>query len=798
LTQEDHLINSQQNIEEDNNFLNDLDFEKILNVLKKNLLTMIIIIAITVSASFLYLRYTPPIYQSESILKLNLKKEARVLGLIGTDNDQDINQLSGEIELLRSPLLLKRVIENSNLRVSYFTYGQIMDSERYQNSPFRIDIRQISQSLYDRVFDLNILDENKFEIKYLSNGNEVKKTFNFGTEIKVENLNFFVNKTDDFNKTQDSKSFYFIVNSDQALIRYLSQNLTAEIVNMYANTLKVSFKDHNRQKAKDVVSTVDSLYLKLTLEEKNKANSQKIDFLDTLLAETEKKLEHFEDYFESFIIENKTNDIPADIEKTVASIDQLKVQKKVLNDQIQFLNQLSKEVLDEKDTTLNLPIGVVLNDAHLIDLINQYNSQVLKAERIKFSYTQKTTASQKSYFELDLIISNLLERVDKNKEFIYQQMRELSDKISQLEGTFLSLPSKGTAYTKNQRQYKVHESYYMNMMYKKAELGIEEAGTIPEFQVLSSASIPGAPISPDKLIVYGIGLGLGLFLSIGLVVVRYLMHNTINTVRDLEKLTSAPVLGSVPYFSSEKMVVSRLIVDRNPKSAISESLRSIRTNMEFMVPGKKKKIISITSTISGEGKTFVAVNLAGVIALSQSKVILLDLDMRRPKVNLAFGHENLEGMSTILIGKHKVFDCIRKTPLKNLDYISAGPTPPNPSELIMSTEFDEVISQLHQVYDIIIFDTPPVGLVTDGVLVMQKADLPIYIVRSDYSKRDFMKTLKRLLRENKFTKTSIILNSVKYSKKYNYSYGYVTGYYEENAEAKVRFPYIKELLNGKR
>jgi capsular exopolysaccharide synthesis family protein len=399
---------------------------------------------------------------------------------------------------------------------------------------------------------------------------------------------------------------------------------------------------------------------------------------------------------------------------------------------------------------------------------------------------------------LNSTITSTLERVDQNKGFLRDRLLELNNKINELEDTFNSLPSKGTAYSKNQRQYKVHESYYLNMMQKKAELGIEEAGTIPEFQVLSSANIPSVSISPDKFIIYGIGIGIGLFLSIALVVIRYLLHNTINTVRDLEKLTSAPVLGSIPYYTKEKMVVSRLIVDRNPKSAISEALRSIRTNMEFMVPGKKKKIISVTSTVSGEGKTFVAVNLGGVIALSQLKVVLVDLDMRKPKVNLAFGHENLEGMSTILIGKHHIDDCIRKTSLKNLDYISAGPTPPNPSELILSAEFDQVITYLHSIYDVIILDTPPVGLVTDGVLVMKKADLPIYIVRSDYSRRDFMKTLNKLTKENKFTKTSVILNSVKYSKNYYYNYGYGNGYYEDPVSDSRRFPKIKELISSKK
>lgn len=791
-------ISNQLNNEEESNFLNEVDFEKVLNVLRKSLLPIFIIFLLSVTGAYLYLRYTPPLFQSESILKLNIKKEADALGLIRESADQDLNNLSGEIELLKSNLLVNRVIKTPDLRVSYFAYGKIMDSERYNNSPFKVDYKIYNNSALDKHYDVTILNNEEFELRDFTEEEGVKRTYKFGETIENSNYRFVITLDDDFAENKESSTFYFIIHSDAALEKYISENLQAEVVNMYANTIKVSFQDHNKYKAQDIVAIIDSIYLKLTLEEKNKANKQKISFLDSLLSETEDKLEHFENYFEEFIIKNKTSDIPSDISKTVEKIELLNVEKKKLTTQLSILNNLSNQIIEETDTAIGIPVADSFSDPQLLELIKQLNQVITEKERLAFSYSEKTAAYRLRNTELERLRASIDERIDKNKDFLYGQVQDLNNKISSLEDVFLTLPSKGTAYSKNQRQYKVHESYYLNMMQKKAELGIEEAGTIPEFQVLAHASLPVGSIFPDKLVVYGIAIGLALFLSIVLVVSRYLLYNTINNIKDLEKATAAPILGSIPYYTKEKMVISRLIVDRNPKSAISESLRSIRTNMEFMVPNKKKKIISVTSTVGGEGKTFVAVNMGGVIALSQQKVVLVDLDMRKPKVNLAFGHENLEGMSTILIGKHQIDDCIRKTPLKNLDYISAGPTPPNPSELILSSEFDEVINYLHTIYDVIILDTPPVGLVTDGVLVMRKADLPIYIVRSDYSKREFVKTLNKLIKENKFTKTSVILNSVKYSRNNYYNYGYGNGYYEDVISEPKRFPKISELINTKR
>ena len=172
------------------------------------------------------------------------------------------------------------------------------------------------------------------------------------------------------------------------------------------------------------------------------------------------------------------------------------------------------------------------------------------------------------------------------------------------------------------------------------------------------------------------------------------MHNTVTNIRELERNTHASVLGVIPTYEKEKMAVSKLVVDRNPKSALSEAIRSIRTNLEFMATSKKKRLISITSTISGEGKTFVTVNLAGIIAASDQRVVILDLDMRKPKVNLAFDAENTKGISTILIEKHTWQECLQHTSIPTLDFISAGPTPPNPSELILSPNFDALISRV--------------------------------------------------------------------------------------------------------
>ena len=192
-------------------------------------------------------------------------------------------------------------------------------------------------------------------------------------------------------------------------------------------------------------------------------------------------------------------------------------------------------------------------------------------------------------------------------------------------------------------------------------------------------------------------------------------------------------------FVKDKMDVSQLIVDKRPKSMLTESFRAIRTNLQFINNDLKSKIIAVSSTVSGEGKTFIAINLGGIIAFTGKRVVVIDLDMRKPKIHLALGSKNNNGMSEILSKKSKIEDCIKTSSLNNLDFITAGTLPPNPSELIISETFDKTLEQLKKTYDIIIIDNPPVGLVTDGIPVLQKADYPIYIFKANYSRKTLFK-----------------------------------------------------------
>src|SRR5688572_5060429 len=296
-------------------------------------------------------------------------------------------------------------------------------------------------------------------------------------------------------------------------------------------------------------------------------------------------------------------------------------------------------------------------------------------------------------------------------------------------------PEDEVEFSRLNRLYSISEKYYTMLLEKKTEFAISRAGYVSKNIILEKALGLGAKVSPSRRNALLIALLASILLSAGLVFLKYLFHDKIYSLGDITRYSSGNVslLGIIPRYQND-IPVSQLIVDKNPKALISEAFRTVRTNLGFIDAREGTKIVSITSTISGEGKTFVAINIAGVLAFTGKKVVIIDLDMRKPKIHKGFGVSNNIGMSTILTGITPIEDCFMNSPMDNLKFITAGPSPPNPSELILSKKLDEVLLYLKTKFDYIVIDNAPVGLVTDGLATIQRADYPIYVFRAGYSR----------------------------------------------------------------
>lgn len=379
----------------------------------------------------------------------------------------------------------------------------------------------------------------------------------------------------------------------------------------------------------------------------------------------------------------------------------------------------------------------------------------------------------------------ILKSLDAVERKLNNSISALNSKIKEIDQNFMDLPSQEIEYARLERVYNSNEKYYTMLLEKRTEYAISKAGFVSETRVLQRARIPMEPISPNPLIIYLAGASLAIFVILLMIAIRYLTHNEITDVSDLARQINPSIglLGIIPKYS-KNIPMSQLIIDKNPKSVMAEAFRSIRTNLDFFDSESDKKVIAVTSTISGEGKTFVAINLGGIIAFGGKKVIILDLDMRKPRIHKGFNTTNEYGISTLLSGRDQLGNIIKKSELEGLHFITAGPVPPNPSELIINGRLQETLKLLKEQYDVIIIDNPPVGLVTDGISNLKLADYPIYVFRSEYSKKNFVFNVNRIFAENKIKNLTVVLNGMDlnrpryggYGRGYGYTYGYGYGY----------------------
>lgn len=774
------------------NFNTELDVILLLQIFKRNLFLFIAIIVTCAVVAFFYLRYTVPVYQSQLVLQVGSKNTADQV--LNVDNFQEQEDVAKDVELLKSKFLLKRALSNLPLEVSYFNEGKFLTFELYRSSPVRIEYLIKDSSILGVPHYVEVTTNNKFK---LLEGNKLLGEFSEGQKIqtnRIEMAVYFNNYSEVKESQSDIKNtrLFFTINNIENLTNSYISRLNVYPLNALAKTINLSFQDNNAIKTADVLTALANEYIVYDIEERSKSSKKVIEFLDDQLDKYYNKVKISENSIEEFQKTNKLSDIDKFSTLYVDRVNKLE------NDLIDF--DLQKNVLTEINNSLKgkikelnvynlLPIlSGTEYEVRITTLITGLQELLLQRQQMLSQATKESELIRIQDQQIETQKQVLVTSISSLVEKLAQKRQAIVRKIEEIQGKYLNVPAKELEYARLQRVLSIDEKFFTLIMEKRTEYSISEAGFVPQHTILDKAVVPSIPFSPKKKIIIITGILFGILVSLAILILKYVLKNTISTIDEIRKHANSAVsvLGSVPVYSRE-IPVSQLVINRDPKSIISESFRSIRTNLQFISNFEGKKVMAITSTISGEGKTFCTLNLGGIIAMSGKKVIILDLDMRKPKIHIGFGVKNHHGMSTILIDKDNIRDCIHHSELQNLDYITSGPIPPNPSELIISGKLDEVVEDLKKDYDLVILDNPPIGLVSDAMEMLKKVDYPIYVFKSDYSRKNFINNLNKLIVENGIKKLSIILNGVDFANKYysygynyNYSYGNKDGYYYDD------------------
>ncbi|MFO0202022.1 MAG: polysaccharide biosynthesis tyrosine autokinase, partial [Alphaproteobacteria bacterium] len=336
--------------------------------------------------------------------------------------------------------------------------------------------------------------------------------------------------------------------------------------------------------------------------------------------------------------------------------------------------------------------------------------------------------------------------------------------------------------------FEVNQNIYIYLLQKKAETSIAKAAAISDNKILDQAVLVEEPVEPNKRAVLLLALLLSGVLPLSGIFLQKFFRTTVGSREELSRLTDIPVLGVVGHAKE----TDNLVVQHQPKSRIAEAFRSVRTNLQFFGKQGGNKIILITSSVGGEGKSFVTLNLASVLAMQDYKVLIVGLDLRKPKLFQDYNISNDSGVSSYLIGNGSLSKLIKSTGVANLDMIPSGPIPPNPSELISKPEMEKMFTELSEMYDYIIVDTPPVGIVSDALLLMKYSHINVYVVREGYSRKEYITSLNDQFHEGKFKNLCLLMNDSGFGKSYgygygNYGYGNGSGYYDEDESSKGLF-----------
>nr|MCU0420905.1 tyrosine protein kinase [Cyclobacteriaceae bacterium] len=519
-----------------------IDTEKLSAVVKKNLTWIIALFAVANLVAYLFVRYTKPLYESVSELKLDIKRDARDLGIQEFVDDQNANIVAGEIEQIKSKVFLNRIIDSLPLGISYFSVGKVLREETYRQAPISVRVEQMDARYFDRPINIDLLDGNGFRLRFEDEGASVPGTF--GATLTHGGLVLSVRKSP-FYVDNDPNDYYFIINHRNTLINYLSANLSVEPLSLTANTIKISFKDFNLFKAYDIVNKIDSIYIYYSNEQKNLANKQKIEWLNNELVQVEQKMEGFENYFENFTIQNRSNNLDQDLRRTIELINKIDSQRFELTQRINRLDGILND-LTQAPTALSLRSYTFLPE-FVNRKLEDLQTAIEQRDRLALSYQEGTFAFQQRERQLTQLKEQVFSQLNEMKKNWMLTLANLGKQKESLEQKFAGMPDKNTQFSKNQRFYKLYEEFYLAMMQSKAEFEIAQAGSTPDFKILSSATLPTQPISPKRYLIFGIGMVAGIVLNFFFIGLMYVLTNRITGINEIERSIDIPVLGTIPF-----------------------------------------------------------------------------------------------------------------------------------------------------------------------------------------------------------------------------------------------------------
>lgn len=737
--------------------------------------------------AYLYNRYSIPEYQSQATMMVLDDEEGNAIGALPSGGGSVLsineNTLDNQIETLRSKRLVQNVIRELGLNVSYFNEGNVIAVEAYRNSSVVVDFFSPDSIVETTSSSFFVTPQTDTTYILEDRDSDFSATYKFGELVSLDGVDLAI-----LPRNEEIENY----NTVNVQIKPLAQVTNTYISQMWIqqkgnakDILALYLTGEVEEKSEDFLNTLIRHFNLDGIADKRQVAENTSEFIQERLRLISEELDSVELGMADFKRENRIMDVQSSAGEYMSKSSRAEEEMFRIETQKMVIESV-RDALTSSEPYRLLPSNMGLEEGEGgFEMISEYNTLVMQRNAYLRSSTEQNPVVETITNQLDSLRENILDNVQATLQGLDIQLRELNALEQMAEGQFSTFPGLEKGIRNIQRQQQIKEQLYLFLLQRREETAISFAATSPVAKVIDPAFTGNNPVDPKPWTILLGGFVIGFLIPFAIIFVRNFLDTKVHHKGDLQPLIKhVPFIGEVPKITKEE----NEIIQENDRSPLAESFRILRTNLAYLVQSKNKdrgEVIFVTSTIKGEGKTFVSYNLARTLASTHKKVLLIGADIRNPKLH-KYSDEPLEtkGLSDYLFNDEVTTRDIIRPPLDGnipIDMVFSGSIPPNPAELFMNDRMAELVKAEEKNYDFIIVDTAPTMIVTDTLLISPLADSTLYVVRAGYTEKKLLEFPRDLKQQGKLKGLAIVLNDIDYSKfsygaKYGYAYGYGYGY----------------------
>lgn len=760
------------------------------------------------AGAWLYLCYTPSVYNiSASVIIKDNDKNSKASSGMGDLEDlgfySSINNFDNEVEILQSRTLIKKVVEELDLYISYATKSSFHDIELYKSSPVKVWITpEEAQKLPAPArLHLTLQPGNKLNVKLRIGEEEYNKQFDKLPALLTTPSGTFSFTPKDSTTVQSTQEIMATVSSPRSVANAYRGALNIEPTSKSTTIAQISVKSTHTQRGMDFINKLVEVYNRDANDDKNEVATKTAEFIDERIKIINGELGTTEQELETFKRDAGLTDLKSDAQLALSENSEYEKKRAENSTQLRLVQFLAGYANNPDHAYEVLPVNVGLTDTGLAELINRYNEMLLERKRLLRSSQENNPVVVNLDASIRAMRSNVLTTINSVQRGLAITQADLERQAGKYAGRITNAPGQERQLVSISRQQEIKAGLYL-MLQKREENAITLASTANNARMVDEALADAIPVSPKGKMIYLVALILGIALPVVVIYIIELLKYKIEGRADVEKITSLPIVGDVPL-SEDKGKEESIVVHENQNDLMAETFRNVRTNVLYMMRSDEK-VILVTSTTTGEGKTFIASNLAVSLALLGKKIVIVGLDIRKPSLNKAFNLSHREqGISQFLANPEHtdLMSLVQVSRINtNLSILPGGPIPPNPTELVARESLSQAIDILKKHFDYIILDTAPIGMVTDTLLISRVANASIYVCRADYTHKADYTLINELSEQKKLPNLCTLINGLDMKKKkygYYYGYGKYGKYYGYGKKYGYGYGYGTENVNKK-